>query len=182
MIITGVDCGVRKVAIATIEVLDGAPGERSKHTAAAFESSSKNRQEQLLEVAEWTRTLTRVHGSELVYVEEPLVGRGVRTSLQIAQVVGAVLSRLPAHAYLVDNNAWKKSVCGKGGLAKSDIALWLKEQHPCYSANCDGVAGHRQDAVDATCIALYGVQQLSVRALLRSVHEPANAPDVAGLA
>lgn len=179
MIITGVDCGVRKVAIATIEVLDGAPGE---HRAAAFESKSKNRQEQLLEVAEWTRTLTHVHGSELIYVEEPLVGRGVRTSLQIAQTVGAVLSRASAHAYLVDNNSWKKTVCSKGGLAKSDVALWLKEQHPCYSANCDGVAGHRQDAVDATCIALYGVQQLSVRALLRSVHEPADAPDVAGLA
>ena len=179
MIVSGVDCGARKAAVATIDT-DGALGEhRGEHRAAAFESKSKDRQQQLLEVAEWVRTLTHVHGAELVYVEEPLVGRGVRASLQIAQTVGAVLSRASAHAYLVDNNTWKKTVCGKGGLAKSDVALWLKEQHPCYSANC----GDDQDRVDATCIALYAVQQQSVRELIvPAVHQPSDGQPVAGLA
>lgn len=162
MIIAGVDLGVRKAAVAIIDEEDPDHKRAATHSAHAFMSKSHNRQEQLLEIAEWVRTLTRAHGVQVVYVEEPLIGRNTRVSLQIAQTVGAVMARLGAHGYLVDNNSWKKLVVGKGRVEKDSISSWLEEVHPCYSANCDG----DQDKVDATCIALYGVQQQSTRKLL----------------
>jgi len=131
-------------------------------TVQAYKTSLVPRSLQLLDLAEFVKSVTL--GCDVAYVEEPLVGRGVRASLRIAQVAGAVLSHLSIPAYLVSNTAWKKQVIGSGNANKDRISTWLDETHPCYFADCDG----DQDQADATCIALYGRQQQQLAARIRT--------------
>lgn len=169
MIVAGVDLGVRKAAVT---LLDG----NQMLWTGAFESVAKPRSHQLAQVAEWVRD--RVEETGVVYVEEPLVGRSTRVSLQIAQTAGAVLSGiadLPA-SYLVSNTAWKKAIIGVG--AGKDIKVkireWLDLNYSSYALNCDG----DQDCYDATCIALYGQLQQELAARLREDSQPAGAQSV----
>jgi Holliday junction resolvasome RuvABC endonuclease subunit len=109
---------------------------------------------------------------DTVYVEEPIAGRSVRVSLQIAQMAGAVLSAVDglhnadgelSHSYLVSNTAWKKLLIGSGNANKEKIRKWLDTEFPSYASKC----GSDQDRYDATCIALYGERQQLLAAHLR---------------
>lgn len=85
-----------------------------------------------------------------VFVEEPVVAgaRNIRTSLQMAQVCGVVLSVL--NGQVVPVSTWKKAVVGKGNASKEDVKEWLSNiQHRYPEAK-------QQDHVDATCIRIYG--------------------------
>lgn len=163
MIVAGVDLGVRKAAIA---ILDGP----NMLYVGAFESKAVSRSTQLHEVAAWVLKHCIEHKVEAVYVEEPLVGRSTRVSLQIAQTAGGVLCTLDhlghlSGPYLVSNTSWKKEVTGKGAGKdiKKHIREWLDEMFPGYAAQCDG----DQDQYDATCIAIYGERQQRLAAELR---------------
>jgi Holliday junction resolvasome RuvABC endonuclease subunit len=94
-----------------------------------------------------------------VFIEEPVLAgrRNVRTTLQQAQLVGALLAATTAftrYVYLVPVGKWKAGTVGSGNASKPDVALWLNGVHPAYSAACGG----KQDLIDACCIALYGDQ------------------------
>lgn len=160
MIVAGVDLGVRKAAIAILNGVDLVAVE-------AFESKAQTRSRQLYQVAIWVREMCDKHRVDVVYIEEPLIGRSTRVSLQIAQVAGAVLSHLShvPHSYLVSNTAWKKAVIGVGAGKdiKLKIQMWLDEMFPGYATPCDG----DQDKYDATCIAIYGRQQQQLATHLR---------------
>ena len=167
MIVAGVDLGVRKAAVTLLD------GDQMLWTGA-FESVAKPRSHQLAQVAEWVRD--RVEETGVIYVEEPLVGRSTRVSLQIAQTAGAVLSAvsdLPG-SYLVSNTAWKKVLLGSGNADKVKIQEWLDLNYSSYALNCDG----DQDCYDATCIALYGQLQQELAARLREDAQPAGTKSV----
>jgi Holliday junction resolvasome RuvABC endonuclease subunit len=89
-----------------------------------------------------------------IYVEEPVVAgpRNLRSTLLIAETVGALMGDLRALVTLVPVTSWKKGTTGHGNATKSDVALWLKSTYPDYDAKCAG----DQDLIDAVCIALYG--------------------------
>lgn len=149
MIIAGVDLGGRKVAISIFAdgVLTSVADLTVPQTSRAME---------LRTLAEWSYGHLKV--CDLVMVEEPLIGRGVRASLQIAQTAGAVMATLGGTPWshkssFVPVASWKKEVCGSGNLNKEAVADWLKSSHPAYAALC----GANQDRIDSCCIGLYGV-------------------------
>lgn len=94
-----------------------------------------------------------------VYMEEPVVGRNMRSTIVQAQVGGAVMAAadragLP-YFELVNNSHWKKEVLGKGNAKKPDITAWLEENwREAYT-----LAQKDQDLIDASCINRYGVQR-----------------------
>ena len=150
MIVCGVDLGGRKVAISTF--VDGELTNLSH-----LEVAKTTRARELREIAEYTLDITKV--ADYVFVEEPLVGRGVRASMQVSQAAGAVLAALGGGVHevksaLVPVGTWKKEVIGSGSANKDTVKDWLREAYPVYATLC----GSNQDRIDATCIGLYGVQ------------------------
>lgn len=143
----GVDLGARKVAISLF--VDG-----ELASVDSLEVLKATRSRELRTLAEWAQF--KLKPAQFVMVEEPLIGRGVRASLQVAQTAGAVLSYLPytTQSDLVSVTAWKKEICGKGNADKEFVSNWVKSSHPSYSALC----GANQDRIDALCIGLYAVQ------------------------
>lgn len=145
MIIAGVDLGVRKAAIAIFD--DGYLGN-----VAHLEVPPISRSQELRTLGYWSWQHLKMCDS--IYIEEPLGGRNLRTSLRIAQTAGAVMASIGlVDNYLIPVDAWKKEVIGKGGVNKQAIASWLQANHPSYAEQCQG----NQDRVDAVCIGLYGV-------------------------
>lgn len=146
--IAGVDLGARKAAIAVFH--DGKLGY-----VGDLEVPKTTRARELRTLAEWSFGYLKV--CDFVFVEEPLVGRGVRASLQVAQTAGAVMSSLGGlldiKSDLTPNKAWKKALIGNGNASKEEIKSWLVNTYPSYAALC----GSSQDRVDAACIGLYGV-------------------------
>ena len=70
------------------------------------------------------------------------------------------MSRISGPVTLVPVSSWKKEVCGHGGLAKPDIAAWLKVHQPMFFDNCLD----DQNKIDATCISMYGITQEYIKA------------------
>lgn len=102
--------------------------------------------------------------ADVICVEEAIVGRGVRASLQIAQnsghVLGMIGERTHHNPVLVPSGTWKKTVCGNGGLDKQGVAAWLEEHHADWFRQCrytspTGLPRINQDRIDAICLALY---------------------------
>lgn len=186
MITAGVDLGVRKAAVSVVE--DG----ELLLTKAFKTYDTAPRSTQLYDVGNWVLNVLNIYQPEAVYVEEPIVGRSTRVSLQIAQMAGSVLSALDGlhnrdggqtWTYLVSNTAWKKALLGIGG--GKDIKLkvreWLDGEFPSYASKCDG----DQDRYDASCIAIYGQRQQLLAAQLRASAELSRAaafPDGQALA
>jgi hypothetical protein len=149
MRIGGVDLGARKVAISIFE--DG----YLAHVEDFEVPKGSSRARELRTLAYWS--FSNLKDCDTVWLEEPVVGRGVRASLQIAHTAGAVMSELASleglEVYVVPNKQWKKTVIGNGNANKQDISSWLQRKHTSYSSMC----GVNQDRVDAVCIGLYGV-------------------------
>ena len=156
MRIGGVDCGGSKVALAILEA-----GELYPHVLVSKEA---DRHGALRDIGRFVgHYLSRC---DVVYVEKPVVGRGVAASLQVAQAAGAVMSHLDVPTYFVPIQTWKKAITGNGNAPKGLVKTSLAELHPRYSELCGG----DQDLVDATCIALYGEQQERVVERIRAHH------------
>lgn len=87
------------------------------------------------------------------FIEEPVVAgaRNLRTSLQIAQIAGVVMTKVSKFT-LVPVATWKKAVVGKGNASKDDVAEWLRVKRPELYERTAGI----QDKIDANCIRLYG--------------------------
>ena len=102
----------------------------------------------------FTNLSPRYWTAQTIYIEEPVVAgpRNLRSTILIAETVGMLLGVTRSPCVLVPVTSWKKGTTGHGNSTKDEVADWLKEVHPSYSAQCDG----DQDLIDATCIALYG--------------------------
>lgn len=100
-------------------------------------------------------------------VEAPITGGSgnAQTAAAMAMTAGALIATVHdldvnLSVKLVLPASWKSTVVGKGNASKTQVAAWLREQHPDYSDLC----GSSQDLRDATCLGLYtyalGVGQL----------------------
>ncbi len=102
----------------------------------------------------------RLEEGDYVFVEEPLVGRGgVKTAIRLSSVRGIIhlcAELAQASVYPVNVQTWKKEIVGKGNASKSDVAAWVKENHPHMTGSLDDLGKFKQDGIDAYCIALYG--------------------------
>lgn len=150
MIIAGVDLGGRKIAISMYQ-------NQTFWCVKTISVPKTDRATELWELAAWAEMILKP--ADLVVIEEPLIGRGVRSSLQLAQTAGAVLSRLGETAThtrtaFVEVSTWKKEIVGRGNVTKEEVRNWLEREHPAYATQC----GADQDRIDATCIGLYAVR------------------------
>lgn len=137
--IVGVDLGVRSVHISTQDenfTISSRKDVRYKEIDYIYREFSSKTGEQCT-----------------FFIEEPVVAgaRNLRSSLQIAQVSGALMATA-RKSYLVPVSTWKKEVTGKGNSNKEQVSQWLKTVHPDLYERTSG----KQDFVDATCIRLYG--------------------------
>ena len=122
------------------------------------------------EVLSYLESVT-IHGKLRVvaYIEAPVVGRGIGSTIVQAQVGGAVLAALETsgvETHLVNVSTWKKKVVGKGNAKKEEVSLWLRENwKKAYDA-----AEEDQDLIDACCLNRFGVanQRLAKAILDRS--------------
>jgi Holliday junction resolvasome RuvABC endonuclease subunit len=146
-LIAGIDLGVRKISVVYLKD-DIIMGTTHSEVYSGF-----TRSEELAKVVDVA--LEDSH-ADYYFIEEPLVGRSTRVSLQVAQVAGALIYALghrgEREVHLVSVKAWKKSVVGNGNASKAVVSDWLREHHPVYHARC----GSNQDLIDAACIAVYG--------------------------
>ena len=93
----------------------------------------------------------------VTYMEAPVVGRSVYSSIVQAQVGGAVMAaacKAGMKLHLVNVSTWKKEVVGKGNAQKPEIAAWLKK----YWYEAYTPAAGDQDLIDACGVNRYGVQ------------------------
>lgn len=160
VISVGVDIGSKKISWSRF--LDG-----ELQTAGHIEVPKSNRAQeigQLLQAIEGPLV-----GADVVLIEEPLVGRAVRSSLLVAQTAGAALGQADrycpdAHIDLVSTTAWKKAIVGNGSADKERIATWLETEHEewfnrwCIYERPKAGRTVQQDRVDAICIGLYAVE------------------------
>lgn len=89
-----------------------------------------------------------------VYIEAPIVGRGVHATLVQAFVSGAVqasLSTMTTRVYLVYPATWKAQIVGRGNASKADVLKHIRVVWPPLAAK----AGTDQDLIDAGAICLY---------------------------
>jgi len=102
-----------------------------------------------------------------VYQEAPIMGvGGPRATIVQAQVGGALMAaavRLNAPFFLVNNQSWKKRVCGKGNIPKDQVAVRMAEVWPTLIEH----AGKDQDLIDAGAVNMFGWHAIDLKARLR---------------
>lgn len=164
MNLIGIDLGTHKVTVAVF--LD------SKlvmvHT---YEAAEGDRARALCALGEYVAGLAALHSISDFWVEEVIIGNNRKYSLQLAETKGAVLGALghmPVEVRTVDNQTWKKAIVGTGHASKDDVRNYIAVSTP-YAPLC----GDDQDAYDATCIGLYGID-LNQRAEHLELSDPAN--------
>jgi len=158
--VLGVDLGVRKVAVAVIT--DGIAGY-TLYSIPRLELVKQIRSHELHKLASFVQAVVSTYQPDYMFIEQPIVGNNRKYSMQLSESCGAVIGALglspeqtDPKVEMVDNNTWKKELLLKGHASKSDIQNYIVDTHPAYAAFC----GDDQDAFDACCIALYGVQIL----------------------
>jgi len=151
----GIDLGGRRIAWSVASELELLDVQHYEAAASLHRSDALNECSQQLIAAIDGYDITKV------FIEEPYIGRGTRSSLQLAQMGGAVLAAFAAHTTLrpelIPVMTWKKRVCGRGDLDKEGIIAWLETHHETWLDRCrytspTGLARINQDKVDAICI------------------------------
>lgn len=152
--IVGLDLGGSKIAASYFYVEHG---DARCIAVTEYRSKERSRPNQIFEAVEQLQCDHLWKQATYVFMEEPLVGRGVRASLQLSQMAGAIMYDIgfagkSESFMLVPVTRWKQATVGKGNASKEQVKEWLIRQYPVYAAAC----GDSQDLIDATCIALYG--------------------------
>lgn len=154
--IVGIDPATRKVtlsatALGLVQHIVVPKSERAREL-------SEIRNRMLNTFARWES----IEKIERIYLEEAVVAgaRNLRTSLSIAETVGAVLTLgLPTTKVAV--SSWKKATIGNGNATKEDVAKWYLETYP------EGLNPDNQDVCDASGICDYGRQDMALAKRVR---------------
>lgn len=157
MRVSGVDLGARKASVATYNIDTAGLVTLINVTSFLVHPSQRGH-----ELAILSGMVTEVcKDDNYVFIEEPLVGRGVKASMMISQTAGAIMAALAGcgvQTEMVNVKTWKMQVCGNGNAAKHDVRLWLEQTYGAYADQC----GEDQDAIDACCIGLFGVRTVRI--------------------
>lgn len=101
-----------------------------------------------------------------VYLEAPVLGvggpRATITQSQIGGALMAALSRRRVPVTMVNNQSWKKRVCGRGNIDKKEVAARMASIWPDLVKEANG----DQDVVDAGAINLFGWHVVKLRSRL----------------
>tara|TARA_B100000470_G_scaffold170101_1_gene134519 strand:- start:1642 stop:2094 length:453 start_codon:yes stop_codon:yes gene_type:complete len=99
---------------------------------------------------EFSKELSKINKVEFASIEAAIFIQNPKTTIAIANVVGAVWAFLleqSINTSIIDNRSWKKTVIGKGNSSKDDIKKFAVEKW--------GDKFPEQDYADAACIALW---------------------------
>ena len=162
MTLMGIDLGTRKVSTAVFGQGDLGLSLQAAHTHEVPEQVS--RPDQLLELARFVHDQALFYEVGQVWIEDVIIGNNRKYSLQLAQVLGAVMAslatgRLVLDIRRVDNKTWKKEMVGNGNASKDMVRNYIVATYPDYALLC----GDDQDRFDACCVGLYGLR-ISARA------------------
>lgn len=98
-----------------------------------------------------------------VYMEAPIMGMGgAHPTIVQSQIGGAVMaavSRRHTPLTLVNNQSWKKRICGRGNINKAEVVERMTEVWP----DLVEFAGKDQDLIDAGAVNLFGWHVLTLR-------------------
>ena len=103
----------------------------------------------------FSRDLSRIKEAHFAAVEAAIFIQNPKTTIAIANVIGAVwafLSLQKIGVTIVDNKQWKKAIVGKGNASKADIKNCATEKW--------GDVFPEQDYADAACIALWAKRRI----------------------
>ena len=101
-------------------------------------------------IKEFSKELSKINQVEFASIEAAIFIQNPKTTIAIANVVGAVWAFLLEQAIttsIIDNRSWKKVIIGKGNSSKDDIKKFAEEKW--------GDKFPEQDYADAACIALW---------------------------
>ena len=152
-LVMGIDLGGRKVACSVLD------GTHLVAVGAYVADPNTPRCWQLKSIAEHVFAIAVESQADYIFIEDPLVGRNVKSSMMLAETKGAVLARLAdlhtirvVQIEMANVRSWKLRVVGNGNASKEDVKLHLSEANGAYPAMC----GSDQDKYDAVAIGLYG--------------------------
>lgn len=108
----------------------------------------------------------------IAFVEDPVVGRGgAHATIVQATVRGGILVGLRragvTEIHGVNNQRWKKAVCGNGGIGKPQIKKYVYKTWP----RVWDMANGDEDLCDAACINAYGQQVISLEERIKAHKE-----------
>lgn len=155
----GIDLGTHKVSLAVFA--EGMDGLRL-YDARTYDAGQGAPRDQILdELSRFVSDLAHTYHPDQVWLEDVIVGNNRKYSIQLAQVLGAVMVGLAPHRRIdgldirtVDNKAWKREMVGNGNADKDAVRSFIVADHPDYALVC----GEDQDCYDACCIGLYGLR------------------------
>lgn len=157
MTVVGVDCGKNKVDAVAL-------GEHDCILSYWYTDLTKERRGLERDLAlkrmrfDMTAFLREMPDPVVVYVEEAIMMRSVRTAIWMAHTVGMILT-LPYPVYTVAIDSWKQELC-KAGADKARVKEVVSGRYP----NTVQMFGDRQDLFDATGVAVFGQADQQFRA------------------
>lgn len=148
MLIAGVDCSTKKIAIFYIH--DDGSYETTEIIGKSEDTSAR-----INEMFEVVCEEIKHRKPDMVYVENSPYLQNIKVTLAIHSVVDSVrfacvLSKISMQT--IEVTSWKKDVLGNGRAEKSQIMIWAKAKY--------GDAIISQDIADASCIAEYGARRM----------------------
>lgn len=153
----GIDLGIRKVAWSVWD-------DDVLIATEAYESTRSLRHEQLCDTGTVMMTRVMTDEPDQIFIEDTLIGNNRKYSIQLSQMMGAVLSAIGvctqtsflSHKHIpvvpVNVSTWKREVIGNGRADKKAVRDYLWSLDSAYSVLC----GHDQDRFDAAAIGYYG--------------------------
>lgn len=103
----------------------------------------------------------------IAWVEEPVVGVGMRSTIVVSYTAGAVMAAFAPvcrKIHLVSNSHWKKEVLGKGNATKEEIGEYVQEHWPALYQRAQEdkrvIKKDKQDILDAAAICEHGIRKL----------------------
>jgi Holliday junction resolvasome RuvABC endonuclease subunit len=126
---------------------------------SAYESDRNFRTTQLMDCAHKIVEAVHWYGPSSVWIENTIIGNNRKYSIQLSQMMGAVLAHLGPWStiqgnavLLVNIGEWKLGSVGKGNATKEMVRDYINSLDPSYAALCD----QDQDRYDAAAIGRYG--------------------------
>jgi len=143
MIVAGIDCSTKKIAIFVID--------NGENVRVEIESNNKDTNMRINEMFLKVKTAIKVLNPDMVFVENSPYLQNIKVTLAIHSVVDAVrfacvLNNIPVQT--VEVTSWKKSILGNGKVQKEAIMEFAKAKWGDLITN--------QDLADASCICQYG--------------------------
>ena len=141
----GLDCSSLAIHAA---IIDDKEDLISLHKWGSKQKTFESRFPEILK--EFSKDISKIKEVEFASIEAAIFIQNPKTTIAIANVVGAVWAFLieqDINTSIIDNRSWKKEIVGKGNAKKEEIKK--------YAIDKWGEKFPEQDFADAACIALW---------------------------